>query len=175
MCANSPHPLTSIYPFATNLTFFLVTSPSDPTFSANTRWPSWTHMSMGHSTSMKTPFHHKLLYSSVIASTHSSMLTCPIASWYEQGASTVKNNAPPSLLPSGSVPPVLVVSALVPPEVGVSCCTASIDGFFVGGLDPSCSLGSSSGQVGGMPLLVWVDLWMVGVMVGGFGLCDVGV
>ena len=130
---------------------------------------------MGHSTLMKTPFHCKLLYSSVIASTHSSVSTHPIASQYEQGMSTVKNNAPPSLLPSGSVPPVLVVSALVPPEVGVSCCTAGIDGFFVGGLDPSCSLGSLSGWVGGTPLLARVDLRMVGVMVGGFGLCDVGV
>ncbi len=62
--------------------------------------------------------------------------------------STVKNNAPPSLSPSGSVPPVLVVSVLVPPEVRVSCCIAGVDGFFVGGLDPSCSLGSSSGWVG---------------------------
>jgi len=105
-------------------------------------------MSVGHSTSMKTPFCHKLLYSSVIASTHSSVSTHPIASWYEQGMSTVKNNAPPSLSPSGSVPPVLVVSVLVPPEVRVSCCIAGVDGFFVGGLDPSCSLGSSSGWVG---------------------------
>ena len=95
-CASSPLP-TSVYPFMTSLTFFLVTSPSDPTFSANTRWPSWTCMSMGHSTSTKTPFHHKLLYSSVIAVTHSSTLTHPIASQYEWGTSTSGNNVQSSL------------------------------------------------------------------------------
>ena len=50
-----------------------------------------------------------------------------------------------SLSLSGGVPPVLVVSLLVPPEVGASCCVTSVEVFFMGGLDPSCSLGSSSG------------------------------
>src|SRR5258708_6546423 len=91
--------------------------PSDPIFSANTNQPSWILMSVGGSTSMKMPFHCKLLYSSAIASTQPSASFQPMASQYVRGASAVRYKAPSSTLLLDGVPPLSVVSVLVLPEV----------------------------------------------------------
>src|SRR5258708_25827592 len=59
-----------------------------------------------------------------------------------------------------------------PPDVERSCCVTGDETFSVGGLDPSCNLGSSSGQMGAMPLFLQADLRMVGGV--GMGDVDVG-
>src|SRR5258708_1394254 len=107
---------------------------------------------------MKTLFHSKLLYSSAIASTHSSASGRPIASQYEWGMSAVRNVAPVSSslvwvdgLPSWVVLPFAPTEGLI---LWVSL--LAVD------LEPSSSVGSSLACLRGTPLLVLADLQTVG-------------
>src|SRR5258707_14422982 len=106
------------------------------------------HLSGGTSTSTKMSFRCKLLYSSIIASTHPSASLWAMASWYECSASVVRNSAMWSVLSTGEL--------LVPTE-GAPC-----DGIgpvsVVLGLDPKDNFRSLSGCGGGMPLFRRLDL-----------------
>src|SRR5258708_24016701 len=97
---------------------------------------------------MKMFFHCKLLYSSITALTQSSASLQAITSQYKCGASVVRNNAICSVLSTGEL--------LAPTEGVLRDVLGPIP--VVLGLDPSDNLGSSSGQVGGMPLFGQLDL-----------------
>src|SRR5258708_28627334 len=105
-------------------------------------------------------FHCKLLYSSITASTQLSASLWAIASRYECGASVVRNNAICSVLSTGE--------SLAPTEGALHDVLGPVPVIL--GLDPNDNLGSSLGQVGGMPLFGQLDLHSgIGVGMGSDG------
>src|SRR5258708_35993983 len=106
-----------------------------------------TRLSGGTSTSMKMSFHCKLLYSSIIASTHPSASLWAMASQYERGASVVRNSAVWSVLSTGE----LLAPTEGAPHDGIGPVSVVL------GLDPKDNFRYSSGHGGGMPLFEWLD------------------
>src|SRR6266436_10125036 len=100
------------------------------------------------------PLRCKFSYSSAIASTHPSASLRLIASLYDWGASAVRNKAPTSsstMFSNGS--PTSFPISPMPTEAFAGSWTAGDVVPLAEDLDPSDSLGSSSGRVGGIPLL----------------------